>query len=590
VTGIVYLDIDDEITSAAARIRTIDDARIVLVLPSGSRLATSRINFRLLAREAQSRSRQLSIVAPEGATRALAASAGLPAYASVMEMEAALEEARPGAAESEAESEAGAETSAATSPTPAVADPNAAVVPPPPAKGRRAGRAKPADTSAAVVAEPQRRRAPQPDVPVAPVGVARPKERRTWPIVVIGLVALIAVVAAAAGYLLLPSASIVVTPRLEPIGPLTFAVNADPRVTAPDPQTATVPAVVETFPLSASSDFPATGTKVTETKATGTVTFTSRNTASAVTIAAGTQVSTSSGIVFVTTKAVTIPKAVFLPPTPGTADAPITAVVKGTSGNVPQGAITRTSTRVQAQLVNTVDPVNNAQPTSGGKHTEIQVVSPADVDKALTELKKQLTAQLDEILANPSQILPEVTVFPQTKAMTAPTPDPNPATLVNQQIPSFTLSLSATGSVTTVDESIVRSVAQQRLLGNVKPDRDLVAGSTNVTVGPGKASAGTIAFPVTATATQVRHLDEGDLRGEIQGHSVDDARAILRDYGDVTIEVWPSWVTTIPTLDFRLALAIHAPAPLGSPGPGRSAGPGASLPETNPSAEPSAAP
>ena len=44
---IVYLDADDEITSAAARIRTADDARVGLVLPFGSRVATSRINFRL---------------------------------------------------------------------------------------------------------------------------------------------------------------------------------------------------------------------------------------------------------------------------------------------------------------------------------------------------------------------------------------------------------------------------------------------------------------------------------------------------------------------------------------------------------------
>ena len=50
---IVYLDADDEITSAAARIRAADGrAGRRCVLPFGSRVATSRINFRLLAREA----------------------------------------------------------------------------------------------------------------------------------------------------------------------------------------------------------------------------------------------------------------------------------------------------------------------------------------------------------------------------------------------------------------------------------------------------------------------------------------------------------------------------------------------------------
>ena len=44
-TPLVYLDVDDEITSAATRIRTSDGDRLALVLPYGSRLATSRINF-----------------------------------------------------------------------------------------------------------------------------------------------------------------------------------------------------------------------------------------------------------------------------------------------------------------------------------------------------------------------------------------------------------------------------------------------------------------------------------------------------------------------------------------------------------------
>jgi hypothetical protein len=50
--GILYLDIDDEITSAAARVRAVEGGRVAVVLPYGSRVATSRINFRLLARDA----------------------------------------------------------------------------------------------------------------------------------------------------------------------------------------------------------------------------------------------------------------------------------------------------------------------------------------------------------------------------------------------------------------------------------------------------------------------------------------------------------------------------------------------------------
>src|SRR5262245_57656015 len=87
--GIVYLDVDDEITSAAARIRASTATRVALVVPYGSRIATSRMNFRLLSREAVMSNRRLSIVAGDAASRSLAASAGLPVFASVAEYETA---------------------------------------------------------------------------------------------------------------------------------------------------------------------------------------------------------------------------------------------------------------------------------------------------------------------------------------------------------------------------------------------------------------------------------------------------------------------------------------------------------------------
>ena len=96
-TSILYLDVDDEITSAAARIRDSEARRVAIVLPYGSRVATSRINFRLLAREASALQRDLVVVAPEPATRVLAISAGLAAHPTVMAFEAAAAEGSPGA-------------------------------------------------------------------------------------------------------------------------------------------------------------------------------------------------------------------------------------------------------------------------------------------------------------------------------------------------------------------------------------------------------------------------------------------------------------------------------------------------------------
>ncbi|MEZ4596414.1 MAG: baseplate J/gp47 family protein [Chloroflexota bacterium] len=82
-----YLELDDEITDAVARLRAAKDDRVVFVVPAGSRIGTGRINFRLLAREAVSRDLRIALVSGDPQVRALAASAGLPTYASVGESE-----------------------------------------------------------------------------------------------------------------------------------------------------------------------------------------------------------------------------------------------------------------------------------------------------------------------------------------------------------------------------------------------------------------------------------------------------------------------------------------------------------------------
>jgi len=87
--AIYYIDVDDEITSAAARIRDSSDTRIALVIQGGSRLATSRINFKLLAREARHRGRRLAVIAADASVRSLAQTADLPVFASVADYQRA---------------------------------------------------------------------------------------------------------------------------------------------------------------------------------------------------------------------------------------------------------------------------------------------------------------------------------------------------------------------------------------------------------------------------------------------------------------------------------------------------------------------
>jgi hypothetical protein len=598
MAGIIYLDIDDEITSAAARIRAAEAVRIALVLPAGSHLATSRINFRLLAREAQGRSRQLLIVAPDASARALAASAGLPVYASVREMEA---ETNPASQAEVSATDQPAEDAAGAAAARGVAPADARVAPGASGTAHGAGAAAsglsgaalgPSVAAAGVTVAPggafseddtvlvpsthadrraksgdHARHAPA-DVPVAGRSA---RGRRTAIAVILAALAVLVLVGGVLGYVFLPTATIVVTPRIEPIGPLTFPVRADPAVTGPDAVAGVVPATIATLSLEQSGEFPATGTKVAETRARGTVTFSNIDPFAQHTIDAGSVVQTAGGVKFATQRVLILNKATIVMEgnkrviVPTTGDVAVSAVGPGTGGNVGAGTIKIVPPDQDPAKIE----VNNAAPTSGGTHTETIVVAQRDIDRATATLTKQLTDDLASQLANPAGVLPDVSVFPETSVLTKPVPTVDPATLLGKAMVRFGYGLTATASVTTVDEEVVREVAETRLRAGVGTDHDLVRDSLRISVGKGSVLDKTIVFPVNASASRLRRLDADELRSQARGRTIADARAALSAYGEVSIATWPGFVSSIPTYDFRVDLTINSPAPVegASPNP-----------------------
>jgi hypothetical protein len=592
--AIFYLDVDDEITSAAARIRGTGDLAVVLVLPAGSRIATSRINFRLLAREAQQRSRRLSIVAPDASARALAATAGLPVYASTMEYEASLpERADVGGEVAGPPTVPGAglgvqQPAPGTDAGPAVAQArrllsdelaarDAALAggvggggpgPTPRATtsvrdldrgdGRVGGpgpRATAARLGPSTGLGPERDQAPTP----------RPPHRRRTALLVglLLLVAFLGVAGGAAAYILLPSASIVLTVRSAPLAAVEFVATADPAATNPDPATAVVPALGLQIPLAASGTFKSTGKRVDEAPATGSVRWTNCDPTRAYTIPRGTLVRTRAGVTFATDEAVFLPVA---PPTstPGRyvcqdRAVNVTAAKTGPAGNVAAGTITV----IPGQYNSVVLTIRNPAPTSGGVRDEFPKVTQKDVTAALAALEKQLDAQLVAEAAAPAALPAGSTAFPETATRGAAAPTLDPTMLIDQEVAQFDLGVTATGTVVAVDQAPILALGETRLAAAVPAGRDMVAGSVLVTVGPGSVDGQRVRFGVTVRAESKPRVDESALRTQLKGRSAAEARAILAAYGDTTVTLWPDWVTTIPTSDSRVELRVVGLADLG---------------------------
>ncbi len=555
MAAIVYLDIDDEITSAAARLRALEERRVALVLPPGSRLATSRINFRLLAREAEVRSKTLEIVTGDPSARALAASAGLPTHVSVAAFEAGSPAATDGGARGtgtasadragpQSDVDGGHPMTSAESPTialpamPTIIYPK--VAPPPAQVGRRAR--------------------------------SRSQGRRVAVFLVI-----VAVLAAAgvAGFELLPSATITLTPTTDRIGPIQLSITAQPGVTRPDPERLLVPATQFSFDLEASNTFPATGVKVTETTATGEVTFSSLNTGDSNVIGAGSIVKTESGTEFRTIGSVTLPRAgigivdgkfVIIP---STRKVGVEALASGESGNVAAGAIVVVPEGENA--LRTI--VKNDAPTTGGSHTESPQVQQADVDAALLVLEDAISASFDERIAGATGVPPGTTLFPETKVLGPSTANPDPLTLVGAEVAQFELGFSAQGSVLGVDPEPVSAIADAKLRAAVDDGFRLDEASASIIVGDPIVAGSAVTFPVTIRATQTRELDAAALLAKVRGLGLPQARTVLGDYGEVTISVWPDWVTTIPDSESRVTITVLPPSDVsGSPVPTGSGG------------------
>ena len=335
--AVVYLNPEDEITGAVARLRAIPAGDVVLVVPAGSRVSTSRINFRLLARESHQRGLRLAIVSEEPGVRSLATAAGVPAHGNIDAAEAALaKEPRPAAIAGTAV--AGAATVAAPSvaarPEQSLDDTKTQILPAVELPREPEAGIRPPRAGGRLSVEP----------PLYDVGDdlrVRRRSPRRFIAPAIALVLLLTLVGLGlfGAYLFVPTATISLQPKLIDVGPLSTTVTADPTVAVVDTSAGLIPATQLQVPVESSGTFPATGTQVTTTAATGSVRFSSKNTVFEVPVPAGTVVSTANGIDFETTKSVTVPRANFDTHQPGTAVADVAAQEDGDRGNVPANAI-----------------------------------------------------------------------------------------------------------------------------------------------------------------------------------------------------------------------------------------------------------
>jgi hypothetical protein len=505
-----YLDDEDEITEAVARLRGATEEQVVFVVPPGSRIATGRINFKLLGREAAARGLQIAIASPDGQVRAMASSAGLLGLATAAEAQAALRRGDLPAEPSEVGS--GAETTDGASAEAVEAGPGAVA-----GRSRWTGRRLAAGVAVVLI--------------VAGAGVV-------------------------ASLQTLPTAEITLTPRTVAVGPLQLTITALPTVSEPDAASGRIPALEVPIPLRVEGTFRASGSQRVESQATGSVIFSApaQGLTGSVEIRALTPVFTSDGVEFRTTETVTLE-----PPVEGESNAQVTAPIEaarpGSDGNVPVGAIDRVPS-LAAQAIS----VSNAEATSGGRLEETPVVTREDVEAAAVDLENRLAGELAARLRDPGSAPDGLTLYPETADPGDVRHEPPVDELVGTEASDFRLSGAIDAQVLAVDESLVAELAEAALDAEVPDGLAILPGGLSIDVSPGVPEGEGITFHSTARASAYQSIDDEAVLARIAGLPVSEARAILEDIGATTVSVWPEFLGDLPGDPGRIRLLVLEPS------------------------------
>ncbi|HSM37864.1 MAG TPA: hypothetical protein VK838_00915 [Candidatus Limnocylindrales bacterium] len=558
---LLYLEPDDEITSVVRRLRDAGSGRVVLVSSGRSKMTTSAVALRLLAGVAGEDGREIALVA-DASGRSLAAEAGIPAFASVAEASA------EGAVPIEpkpvprapihvvrGEAVASAPASPIVDEPPPQAAPPSEGLPPITARGGPSDETQSVPVVAAPPPRPSAQRAPR------PVGSRlRPPRSR----VAIGALVAALLLAGALLAAVAPAATIIIEPSSFGMDPVTYALAMDPAGT-------------DEGQLTADAQGMATGTFSDPSPATGSVVIYNWSYVT-VEIPQGMRVSADGEVFFTTTEGAIAPpgQVVGLEFQPSRTTLGIVAEEPGPSGNVAAEAINRVENpRVDGFLKGfpglTGRRVTNPDATSGGELNEQPEITQGDVDAAVAEIQADLAGQLDRRLTDDPQ------------RAYGPVEGGDPVIEVPEDLvgrrgeETFSLSGSLSYRRAYLERDAVEQAAADRLLADptaVPEGTQVLADTVSVEIGEVTYDGDRLSVRVMVRAEATPLVNVAAVRAQVAGLTGPQAAEALQPLGDVSVELWPGWVTRVPDLSWRVDVLIRdgsaspaSPQPSGNPSP-----------------------
>lgn len=518
---VIYIDVEDDITAIISKVKASKEKIVALVPPKRIGVLQSAVNLRLLGRAADQSNKHLVVITSNHALMSLAASAKLPVAKNLQSKP----ELAPIAA---LEVDDGED----------IIDGNDLPIG---EHARQSGdemvdaiAAAPAISSASLAQPPKAGEATK--SVRAKSGVRVPDFntfRKKMIIGVVGGVLLIAFLVWAT--IFAPRATIVVSAKTNDSPVNTKVTVGDTLQT--DLAKNTIKALKASKSDKKSIDFAATGTKNIGEKATGTVKFSTNNISNlGTTIPAGTSLTATSGVAFLTDSSVTITINNYQ-----NAPVSVTAAEQGAKYNAANGQVSGAPAGIQASLVG---------PTSGGTDKVVKVVTADDVQKAKSALtdseSKTMEAQLKATLKNVKYIDGSYRVDYNDVAST---PDVGAESASGNATLSATVVYTSYGLSTDEIGSYLDKYFAQQLTSKTK-QRVYDNGKSKASFQDVSATKDGAALTLIATAKLGPKLDENQITQQSLGKKAGEIQESLQSIQgieSVDVNFFPFWVNSVPS-------------------------------------------
>lgn len=527
---IVYIDVEDDITAIIGKVRDAKEKIVALVPPKRTGVLQSAVNLRLLSRAAEGVDKRIVLITGNAALGSLAAAANIPVAKNLQSRPQLAKVPEPKVEEEdviEGDQLPVGDHAKMTDNTEEESVPEDSIKDididgePTLFKGKKSK----ASAAGASGAAAKARNA----IKVPDFGSFRKR-------LALGIGAgILAVLFLVWAIVIAPHATIVVSAKTTD-NALSTPVTLGPDL-ATDAEKGVLKSIKHEEKVTQTIDFDATGTKDVGEKATGTVKF-STNSISMLgtTIPSGTNLTSTGGLVFITTQSVTFNLNNY-----NGANVGIVAAASGTTYNGASGNMSGVPSGVSAQIQGT---------TSGGTEKIIKIVSQADVEKAQEQLAENNQEEVKEKLKdkfNKGDVIIE-------ESFIAGDNDPKSSPAVGLEAVDGKAKLTSEIIYTMVgvakDEmDVYLDAAFGGMLTNKDDQRIYDNGLDSVKFEEYKGGEKSDTAILTATAKVGPQINEDDVKqqvkGKREGEIVGDLKAI-DGISDVDVQLSPFWVQGVP--------------------------------------------